>query len=67
MQVLYERCCGLDVHKRTVVACVLLTHEDGTVERSVRTFGTMTANLLALSDWLSHLDVLQVALESTGV
>src|SRR5260221_7670011 len=52
MQVVYERCCGLDVHKRTVVACVLVTHPDGTVQREVRTFGTMTADLLALSDWL---------------
>jgi transposase len=67
MQVVHTRCAGLDVHKRTVVACVLLTHDDGTVDRSVRTFGTMTAELLALSDWLSQLDVSQVALESTGV
>ena len=67
MQVVHARCAGLDVHKRTVVACVLVTHDDGTVERSVRTFGTMTANLLALSDWLSQWDVAQVALESTGV
>jgi hypothetical protein len=67
MQVVHARCVELDVHKRTVVACVLVTHDDGTVERSVRTFGTMTANLLALSDWLSQWDVRQVALESTGV
>src|SRR5262249_7038365 len=67
MQVVHAWCVGLDVHKRTVVACVLLTHDDGTVEQSVRTFGTMTANLLASSDWLSQLAVAQVALESTGV
>jgi transposase len=67
VQVVYERCCGLDVHKRTVVACVLLTQADGTVEREVRTFGTMTADLLALADWLSALDVRPVAMESTGV
>ena len=67
MQVVHARCVGLDVHKRTVVACVLVTHDDGTVERSVRTFGTMTTNLLALSDWLSQWDVAHVALESTGV
>jgi len=57
MQVVYERCCGLDVHKRTVVACVLLSQADGTLEREVRTFGTMTADLLALADWLSALDI----------
>ncbi len=67
MQVLHERCCGLDVHKKTVVACALVTQADGTVQRRVRTFGTMTGELLALSDWLSGLEVTQVALESTGV
>src|SRR2546423_9186857 len=67
MQVVYPRCCGLDVHKRSVVACVLLTREDGTVERAVRTFGTMTAELLALDDWLARLGGAPVALESTGI
>jgi len=67
MQVLHARCCGLDVHKKTVVACVLITAEDGTVQREVRTFGTMTADLLALSAWLRGHAVTQVALESTGV
>ena len=67
MRVVHERCCGLDVHKKTVVACVLLTRADGTVEQKVRTFGTMTADLLALSDWLAELGVGQIALESTGV
>jgi transposase len=57
----------LDVHKKSVVACVLLTRTDGTVERKVRSFGTMTADLLALSDWLAELEVGQIALESTGV
>src|SRR5262245_38426559 len=67
MQVVHERCCGLDVHKRTVVACVLVSQADGTVRREVRTFGTMTAELLALADWLSAHDVGHVAMESTGV
>jgi hypothetical protein len=60
----------LDVHKRTVVACVLVTAldgVDGAVTRTVRTFTTMTAGLLALSDWLRESEVLQVAMESTGV
>jgi hypothetical protein len=43
MEVVSTRCCGLDVHKRTVVACVLLSQADGLVRREVRTFGTMTA------------------------
>jgi transposase len=67
MQVVYARCCGLDVHQKTVVACVLLTEPTGRVQREVRTFGTMTADLLALNDWLNALAVEQVALESTGV
>jgi transposase len=67
MQVVYARCCGLDVHKKTVVACVLFTQPTGQVERAVRTFGTMTADLLALSDWLAGLGVTHVAMESTGV
>ena len=67
MQVVHERCCGLDVHKKSVVACVLLTQADGSVQRRVRTFGAMTADLLALSDWLAGLGIEQIALESTGV
>jgi transposase len=67
MQVLYPRCCGLDIHKKTVVACVLLSNPDGTIQRFVRTFGTMTTDLLALGDWLSLHKVTQVAMESTGV
>ena len=67
MQVVYRRCCGLDVHRKTVVACVLLTEDDGRVRKQVRTFSTMTADLLALSDWLDSLGVAQIAMESTGV
>ena len=67
MEVVHPRCCGLDVHKQSVVACVLLTEGDGTVRKQVRTFGTKTDDLLALADWLASLDVAQVALESTGV
>src|SRR6266699_4901198 len=67
MEIVHTRCCGLDVHKKTVVACVLISQADGLIERQVRTFKTMTVDLLALSDWLSSLNVTQVALESTGV
>ena len=67
MEVVHERCSGLDVHKRTVVACVLITGAGGAVERQVRTFKTMTSDLLLLSDWLSSLGVSHIALESTGV
>jgi hypothetical protein len=47
MQVVSARCCGLDVQQKSVVACVLLTAQDGQVRREVRSFGTMTADLLA--------------------
>ncbi len=67
MQVIHARCCGLDVHHKTVVACVLITAPDGAVQRRVQTFGTMTADLLALSDWLDGHGVTEIALESTGV
>jgi transposase len=67
MQVIHPRCCGLDVHKKDVKACVLLTHADGTVASQVRTFSTMTDGLLALADWLRACDVTQVAMESTGI
>ncbi len=62
MRVVHERCCGLDVHKRTVVASVM--SPEG---QQVRTFGTMTRDLLALSEWLRSVDVSHVAMESTGV
>jgi transposase len=67
MQVVYERCAGLDVHQKTVVACVLVSGANGTVQDTVRTFSTMTADLARLSAWLGEQQVACVALESTGV
>jgi transposase len=67
MDIMYERCCGLDVHKQTVVACVLLPGSGRQPAKEIRTFGTMTAELLELGDWLSEKGVTHVALESTGV
>src|SRR5258706_12201067 len=67
MQVLYERCAGIDVHKKTVVVTVLQTQRDGTTTKATRTFSTMTADLLSLATWLDHEQVEQVAVESTGV
>jgi len=66
MQIVYERCAGLDVHKKTVVVCVRLLATDGTITRHIRTFGTTTAALLELVAWLLSLDVTHVAMESTG-
>ena len=67
MQVVYERCCGLDVHKKTVVACRLLSQQKGTVEKSIRTFATTTNGLMELDHWRASGQVKQVALESTGI
>ena len=66
MEVLYTHCAGLDVHKKTVVACCLTPGADGTPQREIRTFSTMTQDLLALSDWLTSLSITHVAMEATG-
>lgn len=67
MQVVYERCCGLDVHKQTVVACVIVPGAAGQPAKEVRTVGTTTDELRRLGDWLAEQGVSHVALESTGV
>lgn len=66
MEVLHECCCGLDVHKGTVVAC-LLRGGGRQGRKEVRTFGTMTDDLLALADWLRAAGCTHMAMESTGV
>ena len=67
MDVLHTCCCGLDVHKKMVVACLLHELDSGEVGKELRTFSTMTADLLALSDWLETAGCTHVAMESTGV
>ena len=66
MQITYTHVAGLDVHKKTVVACILTPGPNAEPHREVRTFGTMTQDLLALADWLTSMDVTHVAMESTG-
>ena len=66
MELLHQRCCGLDVHKETVLACLRLV-ADGKVTTEVRTFQTTTADLLRLSEWLAENDCTHVAMEATGV
>ena len=66
MEIVNTRCAGLDVHKKTVVACCLIGEPGSKVEREVRTFPTMTADLLALADWLASKGITTVAMESTG-
>jgi transposase len=67
MDMVVERCVGLDVHKDTVVACVRIPGKGGGREQMTRTFKTMTADLLALRDWLVAMGVTRVGMESTGV
>jgi hypothetical protein len=52
MEAIGERACGLDVHQRTVVACVLRGSPTRRPQKEVRTFGTTTPVLLALREWL---------------
>lgn len=66
MEVTYANCAGLDVHKKSVVACCMNTEATGEVRQQTRSFGTITSDLLALSDWLSTQGINQVAMESTG-
>ena len=62
MRVVHDRCCGMDVHKKTVSACVIMPKGKHT-----KTFGTFTNDLLKLADWLKEQEVTHVAMESTGV
>lgn len=67
ISVVHPRCCGIDVHKREVQACVLLSAPGGRVRQEQRAFATTTAALLALADWLLAEGCTHVAMESTGV
>lgn len=67
MEPIYTSCCGLDVHKRSVTACVRRLGRDGRLHQETRTFGTMTREILEMADWMATEGVTHVALESTGV
>jgi transposase len=62
LEFLYPRCCGLDVQQKTVVACLITPGG-----KEIRTFKTMTSDLLQLADWIIAKGVTHVAMESTGV
>jgi len=66
LELVYSHCAGLDVHKKTVVACRIKSGPDGQPLQETKTFGTMTVELLQLVDWLAEWDVSHVAMESTG-
>lgn len=67
MEVIHQRCAGLDVHKKSIVACRIIPNAEGGWDKQVRSFGTMTDDLLMLADWLRVGQVTHVAMESTGV
>src|SRR5437879_5207496 len=67
MEVVYPCCCGLDVHKKSITACVLWAEAKGKRRKEKRRFGTFTHDLLQLADWLGESGVTHVAMESTGV
>ena len=67
MEAIVERCCGLDVHKETVVACVLVGPPEGRPRKEIRTFGTTTHHLEQLREWLGQSGCTHVGMESTGI
>lgn len=67
MDIIFRRVAGLDVHKKTIVVCVRCVNQQGKLEEETRTFGTMTRDLLQMSDWLTEHGVTHVAMEATGV
>ena len=67
MEILYERCAGLDVHKKNVKACFSAPGKDGHRQKETRTYLTMTPNLLEMRDWLKEQGCTHIALEATGV
>ena len=67
MKRIYQRCCGIDVHKATLTACVRVDTGGGKLSQEIRSFGTTSAELLSLHDWLSAQQVSHVAMEATGV
>lgn len=67
ISVVFDRCCGLDIHKKLIVACLLIRDASGKLTKELRTFSTMTTGLLELLEWLKGVGCSHVAMESTGV
>jgi transposase len=67
MEPIYTSCCGLDVHKRSIQACIRRLGPDGRIHQETRSFGTMTRDILEMADWLAVAEVTHVTMESTGV
>jgi transposase len=67
MEVLYARCSGIDIHKKSITVCVLIRELGRKEEKQIRELGTTTSEILRCRDWLQDLGVTHVAMESTGV
>lgn len=67
MEIIAERCCGLDVHEATVVACLLTGEAAQRPKKEMRTFSTFSRDLQELRDWLLAAKCTHVAMESTGI
>jgi transposase len=67
MRIVYQRCCGMDVHKDSVTACLLVINQGGKDRNEKREFGTMTRDLRELASWLASEGVEAIAMEATGV
>ena len=67
MEIVHRCCCGLDVHKKMIVACLIVLDAAGQRQKETRVFGSMTKDILALADWLTDAGCTHVAMESTGV
>lgn len=67
MEIVYERCCGLDIHKKRIVACLITQSAKKQRSKEIRTFRTVTSELLALQDWLREACCTHIAMEATGV
>lgn len=67
MEIVYTCCCGLDIHKKRVVACLMSIDATGERHKEIRTFRTVTSELLALHDWLREAKCTHIAMEATGV
>ncbi|WP_213431634.1 IS110 family transposase, partial [Paenibacillus dendritiformis] len=67
MEVLLERCAGMDVHQETIVVCVMTTDAAGEAHSEIRSFGTMTKHLFELLKYLESQGVTHIAMESTGI
>ncbi len=67
MEIAYQCCTGLDIHKKDVKACLITSGPGGEIHKEIRTYSTKTENLLQMRDWLKEAGCGHIAMESTGV